>query len=328
MKFEQTLLSMMTVFLLLLSGLAGCLDDEGGNGDEETPEMVERPQWQLGHYWLYSFSTPEYDELVSKLVVAPNDGTNHHIGISTLKDAQRHAVLNFNPVLGRVEMENFSLYEKGELQQLFSFPLENGKIWSFSLLDVVGFSAQVTDIRSADLPMGGKTVLVDVVAVAPLGERLDYVYDLEAGWLRSFMFTDAMGLVLLEMTLVSFGDGFSGEVYFVRGKDLFDGDYSSPPPVVDVYDSFVDSGHENYGDFDNLIYYFDVVTGGDGAASINLKDHTEVSGHSQSFGPGSSEGSLGTVPSSSGNWTVNVDLEGSSYLRIRIAGGITYIWDV
>ena len=326
-------LSLIIILFLLISGMAGCIDFGDDGGDGSVPSTVHKPDWLPGRYWTYSFSTLEFDELSSKLVVAPDDGTNHLIGISTLLDARRHAVLNFNPILGRVKMDDMAIYEKGEPQLLFAFPLKKDSSWSFSLLDVEGFNAMVTDIGSADLPGTGKTTLVSVEAVAPSGEMLLYVYDTEAGWLRSLEFMDSFGVTNLKMTLVSlvsFGGDFSGEVYFVRGKDLYDGEHSSTAgsPVVEVYDSFVDSGHENYGDFDNLIYFLEVETGGGASGSVNLKDHTEESGLFRSFGPDSTISDLGTVPSSSGNWTVEINLEGNTYFRMRIAGGIEYIWNV
>ena len=329
MKTRMTFLPLTITLLLLVSGMAGCIDFGDDGGDGSVPSTVHKPDWQPGKNWVYTFQTPEFDQLVSTLVVAPDDGTNHQIGISTLTDARRHAVLNFNPILGRVKMDDMAIYEKGEPQLLFSFPLKKDSSWSFSLLDVEGFDAMVTDIDSADLPGTGKTTLVSVEAVAPSGEMLLYVYDTEAGWLRSLEFMDSLGEVALEMTLVSFGDDFSGEVYFVRGKDLYDGEHTSTAgsPVVEVYDSFVDSGHEKYGDFDNLIYFLEVVAGGGASGSVNLKDHTEESGLFRAFGEGSIS-TLGTVPSSSGNWTLEINLEGNVDFRMRIAGGLEYIWTV
>jgi len=320
----------LSIFLLFLAlAMAGCLDSNGD--DDDVPSTVEKPDWLPGRNWVYTFQTPEFDQLASTLVVAPDDGTNHQVGISTITDARRHAVLNFNPILGRVKMDDMAIYEKGEPQILFSFPLKKDSSWSFSLLDVEGFDAVVTDFDSADLPGTGKTTLVSVEAVAPTGEMLLYVYDTEAGWLRSLEFVDSQGEVALEMTLVSFGEGFSGEVYFVRGKDLYDEEYTSTAgsPVLEVYDSFVDSGHENYGDFDNLIYFLEVDSTGGGSGSVNLKDHTEESGLFRPFGSGSTISDLGTVPSSSGNWTVEINLEGNvGIFRMRIAGGLEYSWTV
>jgi len=328
MRARTRFLTLSIFLLLLVPAMAGCLDDNGGD-DDDVPSVIEKPDWQPGRNWLYTFNTPEFDQLASTLVVAPDDGTNHQVGIPTITDARRHAVLNFNPILGRVKMDDMAIYEKGEPQLLFSFPLKEDSSWSFSLLDVEGFNAVVTDIDSADLPGTGKTTLVHVEALAPSGERLLYAYDTEAGWLRSLEFMDPLGESLLRMDLVSFGMDFSGEVYFVRGKDLYDEEYTSSAgsPVLEVYDSFVDSGHENYGDFDNLIYFLEVVAGGGASGSVNLKDHTEESGFFRAFGEGTI-GDLGTVPSSSGNWTLEINLEGNVDFRMRIAGGLEYSWNV
>ncbi|HID71497.1 MAG TPA: hypothetical protein EYP29_01975 [Thermoplasmata archaeon] len=323
--------SSLTIFtgILLLASLTGCIEFDTDK-EEKTPGTVYKPIWYPGLYWVYTFTTPEFQQIVSKMVVAADDGINHLVGISTLLDAQRHAVLNFNPVLGRVRMEDMAVYEKGVPQVILSFPLKERKIWNFSLLDVENFTAEVKKIWAADLASGERTVLVEVEALAASGERMHYVYDSEAMWLRSLNFTSSDGETKLEMKLVSYGDGFSGTVYFVRGRDLYNGDYTSTvgEPVVEIYDSFVDTGHPRYGAFDNLIYFLEVKTDQDGSGSLYLRDHTGESALTRSFGPNTEESSLGTIPSSSGNWTVEINLQGNAHLRLRVAGGIVYSWDV
>ena len=44
------------------------------------------------------------------------------VGISSEKEAQRHAVVNHNPFLGRVTFDQLSVYENGEPQRVFNFP--------------------------------------------------------------------------------------------------------------------------------------------------------------------------------------------------------------
>ncbi len=323
-------LSVLVLFLLLSLSLAGCLDNDDDDGEDTVPKKIEKPQWQIGQNWVYSFNTPEFPELSSRLIVATNDSANFQVGVSTLVDARRHAVLNFNPILGRVNMTNMGIYENGESQPFLSFPLEKGKSWEFTLLGVDDWQAQVTDIRIASIPGLGETVLAEISAQDDSGNSLVYTYSQEASWLQSFLFTTPGGEKVLEMSLVSYETGFSGAVFFVRGRDLYDQEYysTSGGPVVDVVDTFVDSGHPKYGDFDELIYYLEVDVGGNGGGELYLKDHTGESPVIKSYGPNSGEESLGFIPSRNGNWTLEIAMEGTMYLRMRIAGGITYTWDI
>lgn len=307
--------------------IVGCIEPR--SGDKEGGVYIGPPTWIEGEYWVYTFSTPDIQDVVSRLVVAGDDGTNYLVGVASLYDAQLHAVLNFNPVLGRVTMDTFSLYEKGIPQPIFSFPLSVGKRWTFSLMDVESFQATVTEVRKVSIPDYGKTTLAYISALGSNGARLEYVYDSEAKWIRSMTFVDDREETQLVMTLVSHGYGFLGRVYFIRARDLFDGEYTSTAtsPVVEVYDSFVNQGHPTYGPFDSLVYFLNIDTGSDATGSIALKDHTSRTAFQRLIGPDTEENTLGSIPSESGNWTVSVTLSGDAYLRIRVAGGIKYVWD-
>ena len=67
---------------------------------------------------MYTFITPEFGEDNARLVVADireEDGL-FMLGISSEGEAQRHAVINHNPFLGRVTMDGLSVYENGDPQ--------------------------------------------------------------------------------------------------------------------------------------------------------------------------------------------------------------------
>lgn len=297
---------------------------------DSIPEEISTPTWEAGKYWTYTFKTPEIEDVISRIVVASEDGTNYLVGVASRVDAQRHAVLNYNPMLGRIAIEGLSIYEKGIPQPLFSFPLKKNKEWSFSMFGIEEFNARVKSIRSADLPTSGRTILVEIQASASTGERLTYSYDTSAKWIRSLVFEDASETALLEMTLVSYGMGFAGEVYFIRAVDLFDEEYISDrgSPDLDFYNSFYDQGHPDWGPFDYLVYYYDVLSGESSGGAVTVTDPASESQMRRVFGPNTFERALGTIPSESGEWKVTVVISGESYLRLRVAGGIEYIWTV
>ena len=118
--------------LMLTVSLAGCINDEGSNiGDigNTTEDELALPDWQIGDQWLYTFVTPQFGEDSARLVVADvrEDDGLFMLGISSEGEAQRHAVINHNPFLGRVTMDGLSVYENGEPQPVFNFPWTVGK---------------------------------------------------------------------------------------------------------------------------------------------------------------------------------------------------------
>ena len=95
--------------LMALLMLSGCLDAITGNDDENNPSLL--PEWEIGTWWLYTFVTPEFGEDSARLVVADSIDEEGHwmVGISSEKEAQRHAVVNHNPFLGRVTFDQLSV---------------------------------------------------------------------------------------------------------------------------------------------------------------------------------------------------------------------------
>ncbi|MEC8266902.1 MAG: hypothetical protein VXZ95_05355, partial [Candidatus Thermoplasmatota archaeon] len=125
----------MLVALLLLPALAGCLEGPRTPSEIEAEEGLIAPPWEVGDWWLYTFVTPEFGEDSARLVVADEDPVDGQwmLGISSEREAMRHAVVNHNPFLGRVTMDALSVYENGEAQRVFSFPFERDDTWSFTL---------------------------------------------------------------------------------------------------------------------------------------------------------------------------------------------------
>lgn len=326
-RMSVSLITVVSIFItglllgaLLLTGFIHYSDQDS------IPDSISAPSWEPGKHWTYSFKTPDIDDTVSRVVVASSDDTNYQVGVASRTDAQRHGVLNYNPMLGRITIEKLAVYERGIEQPLFDFPLKNNAKWTFSMFNIEDFSAQVKSIKSADIPGYGETNLVNIQATSVGGATLAYSYDTEAQWIRSLVLGSSSGDSLLEMTLVSYGTGFTGDVYFVRGVDLFDEEYSSP--VLDIYNSFFDSGHPDWGEFNYLIYYYDITTNDASGGTLAVTDPGSEIAMRRVFGPNTFERTLGTIPSESGEWQVTVSLAGNSNLQMKIAGGLEYIWAV
>lgn len=306
--------------VLLSSSLAGCTGGQS-SGDDSATSDFEVPIWETGDWWLYTFSTPDYSDDTARLVVASTseeDGTAYMLAISSLTEARRHAVLNHNPFLGRMTHSELGAFENGVAQSVLSFPLEEGNAWSFTLFSKE-WDAFVSDIS-------GSTAVI--IATSSDGSRLDYVFDSEVGFFYSFTWKDELGGTKLRMMLSDRGTGHSGDVYFVRGGDLFSDTWEDSGNDIEIRDTFLVSDHPSDGEWDEMIYFIDADCGSGSSISLTLRDHMSVSALERIWGPGASEmGTLGTIPYPSGEYTLTATFTGgSTFLRVRVAGGITQSW--
>jgi len=310
-------LSALAVLSIILQGCMGSTNSILG-GDNE----LDVPEWEVGDWWLFTFTTPEFYDDSARLVVATVDeeegGTAYMLGISSEEEARRHAVLNHNPFLGRITHSTLGVFENGFEQPVLSFPLSSNS-WTFVLFDV--------DWEASSTLEGG---MAYVTASGSDGSVLTYAYDESVGFITSFVRKDSDGLELLRITLAQSGTGHTGEVHFMRGKDLLSRDYENSGPNGEVEDSFLVQDHPNDGSWDEMIYLMSASAGGGGSTiTMTLRDHTSSSVLERFWGPGSSEsGTLGTIPSPSGEYTLTASFTGQTELSIMIAGGIGYSWSL
>ena len=313
-------LSMALSTLLVATALSGCSGISGIVGDSDS---VEVPTWEVGDWWLYTFSTPDYTDDTARLVVASvseEGGTANMLAISSLTEARRHAVLNHNPFLGRMTHEDLAAFENGLAQTVMDFPLEEGGTWGFALFSVE-WDADVRGISGNYVTMG---------ATSGDGSKLDYVYDTDAEFFSSFIWTDASDIEQMRMMLANNGEGYTGDVYFVRGGDLYSDVWEDTGPDVEVRDTFFVSDHPSDGEWDEMIYFLEAECGGGSSTiSLTLRDHGSLSALERIWGPGASEsGTLGTIPYPSEEYTLTATFTGDTYLRLKIAGGITSSWSL
>ena len=307
-------------WLFVSASFAGCLhtneniNDQGNTIEDE----LQLPIWTVGDEWLYSFSTPQFGEDSARLVVAEVDEENgvYQLGISSEREAQRHAVINHNPFIGRVTMDGLSVYEEGEPQGVFHFPWRVQDSWSFTLFGQ-DWSAVTTSIYDG---------VVTVDANSAEGHKLTYEFNGRNGFLSSFIWSDEEEIEQLRMVLTQSKTGYKGDVYFYRARDLVDNLYLGQEN--DVYDTFLDDGHPNGQEWDVLVWYLNVEIDGGGTGSLTLKDHEGGSPLTRFWGAGATErGAIGTIPSLSGEYSLTVTLQGQdSMVHLKIAGAIKTQW--
>ena len=195
---DQRIFVLALSIILLGTSLGGCLGSRLSS-DDGNPVSISAPIWSKGHYWEYGVKTAAIEISTTMIVAVDDDSNDYYIGTASQIDAKRHAVLNYNPALGRVQMSDFSIYENNVAQLLFDFPLEKNKDWSFSLYGKGGFAATVVDIQ---------TDRAEIVATNSDGAKIEYNFDVETEWIDSFVFTESTGETVLEMQLAKHGNDY------------------------------------------------------------------------------------------------------------------------
>ena len=254
----------LATLLLASLSLSGCINTGDSGSEDFEVESVEKPGWQIGDWWLYTFETAQFGEDTARLVVTEineEDG-QYMLGISSEREAQRHAVVNHNPFLGRVMIDDLAVYENGDPQSVFNFPWNDGDSWEFTLLGEY-WSAKTT---------GSVNGMAVVTAASESGHSLEYHFDGRHGFLDFFEWTDQDGELQFRMSLTDTGSDFSGEVWFIRATDLKDRIFEGPIDG-EATDTFVDSGHPSGIDFNYYVFYIDAALLQGGTGTLSVKDH-------------------------------------------------------
>ena len=311
----------LVLLLLCTSVLAGCVSDSESaqEADTTTEDQKMLPVWEIGDNWLYTFITPQFGEDSARLVVADvrTDDGLFMLGISSEGEAQRHAVINHNPFLGRVTMDGLSVYENGDPQPVFNFPWMVGNSWDFRLLGQ-DWTATTDNIYNGD---------VTVSATSTEDHELSYVFSGSQGFIKSLLWTDNEGIDHLEMNLNQKKTGYTGDVFFYRAGDIHDNLYEENDQ--EIYDTFLDDGYSPNEVWDTLVWYLDVeISQQGGSGSLSIKDHQGASPLTRAWGAGSTEkGSFGTIPSNSGDHSITVTVRGQdSFVHLKVAGALVRSW--
>lgn len=312
---KKSLTAVITIVLITTMS-SGCLDN-GIFGNSDSDFSLSSPNWQKGDFWEYSITVDGKQFSTTMVVSVDDDDSDYYVGAGNLDDAKRHAVLNYNPALGRVQMSDYSIYENNVPQRIVDFPLIQDKSWEFSIYSE-DFKASVIDITESG---------AEISANANSGAFIKYNFDKNARWFNSFEYTNSNGEVELAMNLANYGSGYTGNSYFCRGGDLFDEEFIGPD--FGVYDTvFANEGHERYGPWNYIVYYLEADIGSSGSGELVLRDHEGTEVLLETFSPGTNQHIMGTVIGSSGNWTLEISLSGNADVRARIAGAIQYTYSV
>ncbi|MDP6235644.1 MAG: hypothetical protein QF364_07375 [Candidatus Poseidoniaceae archaeon] len=310
----------LMLLLLCTSALAGCTTGsvDSTESNSTTVEQTLLPQWEIGDQWLYTFITPQFGEDSARLVVAEIDEDEgvYQLGISSEREAQRHAVINHNPFLGRMTIDGLSVYENGEPQSVFSFPWTVGDSWTFTLFGQ-DWTASTDSLNNGN---------ARVSATSADGHEITYTFSGDKGFMENFVWRNDEGVRQLRMDLNAARDGYSGDVFFYRAGDLLDNRYENNDQ--EVYDTFLDEGHSTEGDWNTLVWYLDVEISQGGSGSLSMKDHAGASPLTRAWGSSATEkGAIGTIPSNTGEYSLTVTARGQeSFIHLKVAGALVFQW--
>ena len=311
------------LIVVLLMFLSGCVSSNNSGSSSDDELLV--PQWEIGDWWMYTFTTPEFGDVTTRLVVTETDAeenTSYMLGITNQLEAHRHALLNFNPFLGRITHSNLSVYENGIPQPVFSFPLVEGKTWSFDLFGYTNWNSQVLMINDG---------IAYMTANHDEGGLIEYSFDTNIGFISKLVWMETEDLTKLEMMFSGQNDeDYAGDAYFVRAYDLRNEVYQGNDG--EVYDSiFLNNGHPSDGDFDNLYIYLDVeiTSSASSHGTFAIKDHTGISPKVEAWNSGTSEkGSISVIPSQAGEYSLTVTCTGAdSMIHVIVVGGLETVWE-
>ena len=199
--------------LMAMCILSGCIETgDSGQSEESADVDMALPEWEVGNNWLYTFITPQFGEDSARLVVAEidNESGDYQVGISSEREAQRHAVINHNPFLGRMTIDGLSVYENGVPQKVFSFPWVIGDEWSFTLFGQE-WSATTVSINNGN---------ARVSAGSSEGHELQYTFSGSDGFLERLVWEDSEGRNQLRMELNVARSNYQGDVFGARAMPI------------------------------------------------------------------------------------------------------------
>jgi hypothetical protein len=312
--------AMLAALLMVSISLSGCISTDDSDSEDFAVDSVEKPGWQVGDWWLYTFETSQFGEDTARLVVTEidEDESLYMLGISSEREAQRHAVINHNPFLGRVTIDALSVYENGDAQPVFNFPWTEGETWEFTLLGE-NWMAETTG------SINGKVI---VEATSDSGHSMEYHFDGKHGFIDYFVWMDQDDELQFRMSLTNTGSDYTGDVWFIRATDLKDRLFEGPLDG-EVTDTFVDSGHPSGIDFNYYVFYIDVSIPMGGSGTISVKDHVGNSVLTRTYTAGTQSQELATIPSRTDEYTLEATLTGGqSSIHFMIAGGIENYWEL
>lgn len=231
------LLPMSILTLLLVPLLSGCADKKGTIYDdvEASPAIVQdpdtgellfmKPNLTQGRWWdvhvAANFDFGFIFDQIGKIVVSTKDEDGFTLG----SDNQEIGVLDsyFDSFyVGRLD-NDLNPTIGGVNAKFFQWPLKENQTWTspffgqgFDSFDDANVTAQFNVSAFEESPRR-----LRIQGLTSSGERLDYDYDADTGWMTYFRMINATGRIVIGLDFAATGEGFQGEVHHVSAAEVF-----------------------------------------------------------------------------------------------------------
>lgn len=216
--------------LLLLSGSAGCMGDDGGSTDPSEPTsspassesdanltgtdqghthnatLEAPPEWDVGTHWTVEVQDSMSGETRTVTrVVADRTSSTYRVGMP-VESFSHPVVLGHFPGMGDVRASDLSFSVHNERFQPLDFPLEQGKTWTTTLYQE-DFEAEVVEAS------GG---VARVEMTGSQNSTVEITYDASQKAITQYS-----GPLGLEMAVQQHGHGFEGTVKVAYDRAQF-----------------------------------------------------------------------------------------------------------
>lgn len=199
--------------------LAGCLGPSLPSASEadRIPGAVEAPQWRVGDWWTYEFSTEVYEKTFeATVVVGQVTETGYVLGMPKDK-YELNAILFHLPPLGTVTRTlGYNVHDV--LFEPVRFPLSDGLQWQTTWVTApIAFTAKAATVQTPGGSEQGFHIDNEGRESVSAGRLVSLEYAPSVGWLSKYERRDPDGRVRERIVLKDSGHGASGEVRLMDG---------------------------------------------------------------------------------------------------------------
>jgi len=324
MKYKLALVAII-VFVLVMAifSIPISTDNNVLITNKET-EITGCPVWEISDYWEYSIETEHFPDTEAFMACYDIVDENYMVGVDDRQQALIHSLFNVNPMLGRITMDDLSVYENGEPKNMYQFPLFNNRNWQFNMFkhDLIANAKYNPFISSSQGILPG----FEITAKADNGFIVIYNYIPKIKWFTEFTVINEKGTLIYNLELIDHGTGFHGTAYFMRGRDLYDQTYESTginDPTV-IQDHITVSGHPKYGEFDFLAINVAVNIQGNGWTRVTVLNPQKEPMYNRDILADKHDFIFTEIPNMNGDWEISYSLYTQSTAQIIIAGVLEY----
>lgn len=205
------------VLIVVTMVVGGCLApaEEGGDASD-SPQPGEAPQWAVGDWWTYRFTSDIYElTFDATLVVGNVTETGYLVGMPPERYS-RDAILFHVPPVGFLGL-NLSYDVHDVLFDPIRFPLADGATWNTTWIAApIRFTAHAANVTATEGPVPGFHV-TNAGFEALSNRTYEYEYASSVGWFTMYQRVDLDGRVRERIDLIDYGHDYTGPLRLLDG---------------------------------------------------------------------------------------------------------------